>query len=159
MEIKDQVCSLEQAKELKDLGVTQKSLFYHHPKFEKPVLGDTLINAPIIKRFPRINEEKQFSFPVLEVCNDKENSCSAFSVAELGEFLKLITDHDKLYFRHSYSNHSGLHKTSINQRNKSTYTGFENIFEIEEETEAGARAETLIHILMSQFVPIDIVNG
>lgn len=73
MKLENQVCTLQQAKRLRELGITQKSLFYHHPLFGKPVFGETRLN---------------FTKPHRKlVCNDKENSFSAFTVAELGAML------------------------------------------------------------------------
>lgn len=75
MKLQDQVCTLEQAKRLKDLGVKQKSLFYWHPSFEPPVFGEKWTTVA----------GKQYQKSL--VCNDKKGSASAFSVAELGVML------------------------------------------------------------------------
>lgn len=70
MKIEDQVCSLELAKKLKELGVKQESLFYHQVGIDKSII-----------RF----EAKEFGEkmqPKLKV-----KWFSAFTVAELGELL------------------------------------------------------------------------
>lgn len=152
MDIIEQVCSLEQAKELKALGVIQKSLFYHHPQFDKPVFGET-----------RITKHEQsgnaHSTTSLCVCNDKKDSYSAYTVAELGKFLELITDQDDLFFTHSYNNHFGQFTTVISERSELAKDGFEILFEMEDGTEAGSRADTLTHLLMSKLVSVDIINN
>lgn len=76
MKLQDQVCTLEQANRLKELGVRQKSLFYHHPAFEKPVFGETWTTQA----------GKQYKKTL--VCNDKRGSTSAFTVAERRRMLK-----------------------------------------------------------------------
>lgn len=75
MKLQDQCCTIEQAKLLKSLGVTQKSLFYHHPNFDRPVFGETVIT------------ESGKQYRKIQVCNDKKASFSAFTVAELGAML------------------------------------------------------------------------
>ncbi len=69
MELSDQVCSLELAKRLKELGVKQESLFWHTEQLNK---NHKSIYNPII--------------PV-ELKDDSHNFYSAFTVAELGEML------------------------------------------------------------------------
>lgn len=68
MNLEEQVCSLELAKRLKELGVKQESLFYWHNDSGKdyPAYGD----------------------PSLCLC--PYDSISAFTVAELGEMLPLL---------------------------------------------------------------------
>jgi hypothetical protein len=75
MKIQDQVCTLEQANRLKELGVLQKSLFYHHPAFDKPVFGETVVT------------ETGKQYKKVQVCNDKKGAAAAFTVAELGLLL------------------------------------------------------------------------
>lgn len=60
MEIEKQVCSLEQAKRLKELGVKQESLFYWYENYDKPC------DAYVVSR---------------------TKEASAYTVAELGEML------------------------------------------------------------------------
>lgn len=75
MELKQQVCSLELAKKLKELGVKQESLFHwqHHRSVGSPGgVAWSLSNMP----------------------NGK--SASAFTVAELGELIKVAMTNDFL---------------------------------------------------------------
>ena len=71
MKLENQVCTKEQAQKLKDLGVAQKSIFYHHPNFERPVFGEQVTTV-----FGKVYKKTQ-------VCNDKNAACSAFTVGEL----------------------------------------------------------------------------
>lgn len=78
MKLIDQVCTIDQAKHLKELGVEQKSLFYFHHAFDKPVFGET----------PVTETGKQYK--KVQVCNDKNGSFAAFTVAELGVMIQQI---------------------------------------------------------------------
>ena len=75
MKLIDQVIGHNQALRFKALGVMQKSLFYHHPAFDKPVFGETWTT------------EHGKQYKKVQVCNDKKGSASAFTVAELGVML------------------------------------------------------------------------
>ena len=70
MNVKDQVCSLKQAKRLKELGVKQESLFYH---FQQTENDDPDVISCDIKDF--------FNHAIFY---------SAFTVAELGNMLPKI---------------------------------------------------------------------
>jgi hypothetical protein len=67
MKLENQVCSLELAKRLKELGVKQESLFYHDNTLKKVAWTGNIYLAPV-------------DFGMRYV--------SAFTVAELGEMLK-----------------------------------------------------------------------
>jgi hypothetical protein len=73
MTIQQQCCTPTQGERLKELGVKQKSLFYWHPYFKVPVFGESFAPHP--------------NFVKIQVCNDKANAYSAFTVAELGQML------------------------------------------------------------------------
>lgn len=74
MRLQNQVCTLEQAKKLKALGVDQKSLFY------KPIHGiEGLDETPLFGEAIRNGRM---------ICNQKELVVSAFTVAELGAMLE-----------------------------------------------------------------------
>ncbi len=66
MKLEDQVCSLELAKRLKELGVKQESLFFH-------------------QRMCAIEDNKEY-WALMYVAHGTD-SVSAFTVAELGEIL------------------------------------------------------------------------
>lgn len=79
MELKDQVCSLELAKKLKELGVKQESLFWWvATHFPNKLLGEFADEVSFEIR--NDNEFDADQSPIKE-------SFSAFTVAELGELL------------------------------------------------------------------------
>lgn len=84
MELTKQVCSLELAKELKELGVPQKSYFYWHHHLGMAI--DENCNP---------KEPEDYGYHLLtnngkvEVVDNKQSS-SAFTVAELGEMLSKV---------------------------------------------------------------------
>lgn len=71
--LENQVCSLESAKRLKELGAAQESLFYWK----------------IMKYHHTTNDSIYLSYGNEQVADSFEIICSAYTVAELGEFLKL----------------------------------------------------------------------
>lgn len=75
MKLEDQVCTEAQANKLKELGVAQKSIFYYHALFERPVFGETVVT------------EFGKQYKKAQVRNDKKAAASAFTVAELGMIL------------------------------------------------------------------------
>ncbi len=72
MTLQEQVCTTAQAKILRELGILQKSLFYYHPSFKRPVIGTEMFTT---------------EGGLHLVCNDKTRSISTFTVAELGAML------------------------------------------------------------------------
>ena len=76
MKLENQVSSKEQSKKLKELGVIQKSLFYWHPNFDRPVFGE------------KVTTKSGSQYKKTQVCNDKNVATSAFTVAELGLIMK-----------------------------------------------------------------------
>jgi len=76
MKLEDQVCSLELAKRLKELGVKQESAFSW-----MECSGDTSLQFCPIKHWADGNRDIN---PYVEVCR-------AFTVAELGEMLPPLT--------------------------------------------------------------------
>ena len=135
MKIEDQVCSLELAKRLKELGVKQKSLFYW-TTFENH-------SSPIEKR----NIEHKTIIGEWEKSDYKERSFlkkikfySAFTVAELGEMLPAMISGAPLEMLKGY----------IFGETKPTYCArYFNADLIGEpcEKEADARAKMLIYLL------------
>lgn len=73
MILEDQVIGLNKSLILKTLGITQKSLFYHHPAFDQPVFGETMTT------------EWGKQYKKTQVCNDKKAASSAFTVTELSK--------------------------------------------------------------------------
>ena len=75
MILENQVCSKKNSLRLKELGITQRSLFYYHPSFERPVFGTewTTMHGKTYKK--------------TQVCNDKA-SASAFTISELASMIR-----------------------------------------------------------------------
>lgn len=135
MKLEDQVCSLELAKKLKELGVEQKSLFVWE------YYNDTCYAVKF--------------FPFAIVINDftQAELYSAFTVAELGEMLP-----DYIKRTGSQSNDQPIisQKSSFNSinyyyifgeyKNGGMYPIFSDI------NEANARAKMLIYLLENELV-------
>ena len=82
MTLHDQLCSIEQAEELKRLGVTQQSLFYYVNNWLNPR------KQPIDNgEFIIIGTEKHKCKRKAEIRGANIEFVSSFSVAELGELL------------------------------------------------------------------------
>jgi hypothetical protein len=75
MKLEQQVCSLELARKLKELGVKQESLFYWFTSIKGQ---DTLLCFEA-----KLPTEYSYDF---------EKDCSAYTVAELGEMLPWLFD-------------------------------------------------------------------
>lgn len=123
MKLEDQVCTLEQAKKLRELGITQDSLFYWIDRagqsrvvFEKNI--EFLDQLPIISAYTvaELGEMLPYSYLVV---SDKVLGERIFTIWKLDDRLKL-------------DNISGLHKY------------YEN--------EAEARADLLIHLIENGIV-------
>lgn len=130
MELKDQVCSLELAKRLKELGVKKNSLFYwdSHCIEELKTQGNYGITS--------------------------DGEYSAFTVAELGEMLPVIIFEknikNKLIMRKVNSNTQYVYEVKYIGINQS------NIFL--EATEADARAKMLIYLLENNYIKVEDIN-
>ena len=126
MELKEQVCSLELAKELKELGVKQDAYWSW---YENGNSAELMHNPDGYRSM----EGKTFD---------------AFSVAELGEMLPEEIEKDEqsywltigVGFRHSWNVHYRKNGTS------------ESWFNHEAETEADARAKMLIYLLENKLI-------
>jgi hypothetical protein len=127
MELSDQVCSLELAKRLKELGVKQSSEFYF---VSVKKIGDaTLLNEIFL-----ISHKSQ--------CNES-SSLSAFTVAELGEILMDFSikniSHIELDFYTTYHSHNIVIKPT-------KVTGIDSYY-INDKNESNTRAKTLIWLI------------
>lgn len=124
MELEKQVCSLELAKKLKELGVEQESLFVWHS--DSPRYGWLLCS----------NDDKRYPLGTRRL--------SAFTVAELGEMLahsKTLCSADKFgdewhYHIHYMNGRSRKHKEGI------------------ETSEADARAKMLIYLIENNLITL-----
>lgn len=84
MKIENQACTLEQAKRLKELGITQNSLYYFYWARGNSVGGFHLVNMN--NWYSGINEMNQILLNAIEGAVSNE-IYSAFTVAELGVML------------------------------------------------------------------------
>jgi hypothetical protein len=132
MDLQNQVCSLESAKKLKELGVKQESLFYWQH------LTDFSISKGMDFK-PELNYKKQ-GYAGASIWEET----SAFTVAELGEMLP------KDYCL------SG--KTEYGEPFRAFWCGLENISWFWDETEAEARALMLICLLENKLITAEEIN-
>jgi len=130
MKLENQVCSLELAKKLKELGVKQESLFYWCEYKDQFVI-------PIKTKPYVIFGNRKWK---------KELLISAFTVAELGEMLPhRIPNHQKVnpysfIDVDFYKNPSGFYQGWINNSRVTSCV-------IMSDTEANARAKMLIYLI------------
>lgn len=159
MRIEQQVCSLELSKRLKELGVKQDSLFYWYDW--KNLKGD---NSK--KTFIKYDTNPNWDWIAYSYFKEKA-ICSAYTVAELGEMLKIggydegiSVAYTDIHFRGFRSGKSTLeHQEYIcNFSNWGKKTKLENGDDIPEEItftepkEADARAKMLIYLLENNLI-------
>ena len=128
MKLENQVCSLELAKKLKELGVPQESLFYWFVDNEQNLLA---YKTPIGGTMPNGGGVANKYF-------EQAECYSAFTVAELGEMLKTK------YSLPAYS--GGLWRNVVNWGDGFTFA---------ENTEADARVKMLIYLLENKLLTIN----
>ena len=120
MRLEEQVVSLELAKELKELGVKQESLFTW------------------FRRYNPEHDEHDYIIELTSEFNQSGEDYSAFTVAEVGELIGCRGTTLPIY-HDSYVSHL------INQRQDGTWGIGDYIGE--SGTEADARAKLLIHLI------------
>jgi hypothetical protein len=138
MKLKDQVCSLELAKKLKELGVKQESLFWWSRH-----------GAGII---PEDEFEVHYQSVITEKNGEPIEYFSAFTVAELGEMLPKMfvwSDGRKAQIATGKSittDHlvCGIFAGGMNQR----------VHQVHADTEADARAKCLIYLIENNFIQV-----
>lgn len=146
MKPEQQVCTLQQAKRLKELGLTQQSIFCFigdenpDPKYNTPMQLYYSENA-------RTDIGKSWY----------DNRIAAFNVAELGELLKEHPDGSY------YSDHLGdwlWQILSFDVDSDEYPAGFKvtHSSDGEFETEAEARADQLLFMIENKLVDIDYLN-
>lgn len=173
MKLENQVCSLELAQKLKNLGVRQESLFFW-------VKGDSFVGkCPDCQKAGGLipecaycggtgKDEKKYNYylyPAKECWeDDRIKDCSAFTVAELGEILpwKIEREQDdcaeyksdlELVFVKGPSNHEIKHRVLYCEEEVSIYRGgvFDSGFF---DNEADARASMLIYLLENKLITL-----
>lgn len=151
MKLESQVCSLELAKRLRELGVKQESAFY----------WDSITGNRKAKSLWKIGDVISFSY---EETYDKPNddSYAAFSVAELGKMLPAgyVTgrgwnpESAKRYCCNWYRVNADGDPEDFGAKHRAPYRG---IFFAH--TEADARAKMLIHLIENKLVKPEAGGG
>lgn len=173
MKIEDQVCTIEQAKELKNLGIQQKEDC--HYKWFEVSNGDDEGNfeaervewSPVLTQYSRKDKE-YYSIGIIDgelttsdgqFCSYKPETYQAFTVAELGEIL--IDNNDKWFIGSYYNNHLGVWMCEIGIRNDEAdgEISQQHAGTQEGETEAEVRSDMLIYLLEEKFITIEEVNN
>jgi hypothetical protein len=133
MKLEQQVCSLDLAKRLKELGVKQESYAFWNARPNDPpvVLAGYELGA-----FNSLNTPK------------RSRIASAFTVAELGEIMKNL---DGIYITSNFDSDEGLvWVCQINYwRNERTIGQTESA-----DTEADARAKMLCYLLKNKLITL-----
>lgn len=129
MKLKQQVCSLELAKRLKELGVKQESLFYWYNKDDRNFLSEMTPNYSVTDGF----------IPF-----------SAFTVAELGEMLPNIVMKDEQdWWFETLKNGSGTSWMVCYEAKDES-----DVIVFHADTEADARAKMLIYLLENNLITL-----
>lgn len=135
MRLEKQVCSLELAKKLKELGVKQNSHFIYDS-----VWGAVEISSWEIRHTSKYAQPKP------------EETFSAFTVAELGEMLPLvIKEYYELSIRHVYYQEKGWAIQYVDDED-SIFSINEIQAWFESDTEADARAKMLIYLIENNLI-------
>lgn len=144
MKLEDQVCSLELAKRLKELGVKQESAFcWAHPW----------------EPYTYTEDKSRYILTEPRKLNIREGIV-AFTAAELGE---MLPGHIGMnwFLQFWKSDFSGPASFSINYKDPKTEGNPETGWMREtiiEKTEANARARMLIHLLENKIITPEAVN-
>lgn len=142
MNIESQVCSLELAKRLKELGIKRDSLFYYQNNPYND--GQDCMDFMISECFTR---ERSNAIINSECENDNNPKYAAFTSTELGEMLPSI-GYGKLNRNNKWvCNYSH----TVNPHKKDYY--------IEDESEANARAKMLIHLIENNLIKVEDINN
>jgi len=157
MLLENQVCSLEQSKKLKELGVKQFSLFYHFPnpntkeikkKYKIPDYNVVYGKNHIGKEWENISE--------LVIRGVFTSTYSAFTVAELGIMLPEYYPSWRFKVKNSIKWISTI-ITKDNVKDGKTITTA-NEFDRYANNEAQARATLLIALLENDVIKVSEVN-
>lgn len=149
MKLEQQVCALEQAKRLKELGITCKPFFYH-------------VHLPETK-YRSGNHWTIGDSHFIEGMTDIQELLPAFTVAELGVMLPRGIKHKdgEYYFMSSHSNGVDDREGKIVVWYEDNNLDPENeVLEqyFSEDSEAEARAALLIYLLENKLITAEQVN-
>lgn len=165
MELKDQVCSFELAKRLKELGVKQESYFYwyqndYDEKWQVVAAEQFMCDCDY-------EPESMHGCDIRDIAAervggpgkyDPDAVCSAFTVAELGELLpREIVAAGKVYDRAwvQYTNKAGARGSHDVSYMKWADGDLNWCFNVRGDTEADARAKMLIYLLENGLLTLD----
>lgn len=161
MKLENQVCSLEQAKKLKQLGVAQEGHFMWYEVSDGEDEGDFEKEGvewhPVLTQSNHAKGEDSavgsIDSDLLtsdgEFCGHKP-PVRAFTVAELGEMF--IINDDEHFCDSSYNNHLGVWMALLTARDEEEKSEFKVIYSTEGDTEAECRAEMLIYLLENKII-------
>jgi len=135
MKLEDQVCSLELAKRLKELGVKQESLFQW--RRWSPKDGSTYI-------------DNEWRISIFKDSTGKYEVVSAFTVAELGEMLPAELPDEDMVLLMKKCRETPTHRVFYHHPNFVTEKEYVTIHH----TEANARASMLIHLIENKLMEL-----
>jgi hypothetical protein len=151
MKLKDQVCSLEPAKELQKLGVKQESYFWWVQQVKEIPPRD----VHFLPRYEPLDADEPKSWVLLDRKSQHGGeSISAFTVAELGEMLPLDVNIPTASGKKRKDNH----RVTFAHWSQGWKCGLNHLtahfhMKIVEETEANARAKMLTYLLEKNLLP------
>lgn len=147
MKLEQQVCSLDLAKQLKELGVKQESLFYW-----LVVIDNYYIEPEIVRGKP---EHKNGYYQKNEKDPWQEIGYSAFTVAELGEMLpeRITIDGEYAFISCPYYESPLGYRCWIEPVRGAPSAIQPGDNEPSLKTEADARAKMLIYLLENNLLP------
>lgn len=169
MKPEKQVSPLGQSITLKNLGAPQNDAMFmwfevsngdDEGDFEKegvewhPVLTQRNFRTGDFQAVRSIDSELTTSDG--EFCGSKEPA-RAFTVAELGELL--VVDDDEHFCYSSYNEHHGVWSAYLQKRDEGSDAGFKSVCQTEGDTEAEARADMLIHLLVNKIIATESLNS
>lgn len=166
MKLQNQVCTLEQAKKLKELGVSQDGYFTWaigicFDENEKEVEFPVLLR-PDNGEFDFVSVDSLPDHLETEYGFDTKAECSAFTVAELG--VMCHDDHDVYAASVYYSNHLGCWMWQIMEQMHDEFEGNGIPWKVthsdygEYDSEAETRAAMLIYCIENNLFTVEEVN-
>lgn len=142
MELEQQVCSLDLAKRLKELGVKQESVCYWSERYQ-------LSERHLKNTGVRFTSNPDFSGTSYSY-HHEQDICSAFTVAELGAMLPKDIQVGKILLRHYTRKAIVGEQWAVGYQNATT--GNEHGLMQFADTEADARAKMLCYLLENKLL-------
>lgn len=147
MKLEQQVCSLEFAKKLKELGVKQESLFYWQASKRK--MKDYIAEGKWVPRDYSLIPRREGYISDIAGAYGYNRYISAFTVAELGEMLPSsieLGNFDEIFL------HCNKMRGEIWEVEYSWYETVHKYFE--DKSEADARAKMLIYLIENKLITL-----